>query len=562
VETKAGLHFERKKSIFISCIVLITLVVSIDLYYFYFSFEKQGSLQTFVFIAVFLFIIPFIYYAFTYLLTPLVNYFYVRKLLRKRFEISKQQSSKPVAVLYPTCNDFDETAAESYLGLEYSNYHLFILDDSNSPEYQKRVDGFQKLHKEKVTITRRDSNKAYKAGNLNNAIFNHCKNFEFLLIVDADEIVPEDFLKKLVPYFDLDDKIAYVQASSTGREEKGNPFVNDLYYFINLYWDNFLPLKNKYGFSAILGHGVLLKRKALIEVGGFPEIVSEDIAMTLRIREKGYFGIFVPGVWGFESFPQNIQTYRKRQFRWTKADMEVCVTHLSSYIKSKGISLTEKIDAITRELKIPFAGLMPVFLILVSFLGSGYPSGAEIVSNRLDMIHSSILFIISLAPVWAYIVRLYQKPIKLSKFLFNWFFLEINIIFLQFYGFVSYLFTRKVIYVATGAKDSPARNHFNLKEMIISGTPNHPAFLLIELLYGLLLLVLSIINSNLFLIGISSGIIFYLPVATLGWGSKLSQVLKVTPSVFIILGLLTDIFSNSFDIIDYISIIGISLILI
>ena len=45
-----------------------------------------------------------------------------------------------------------------------------------------------------------------------------------------------------------------------------------------------------------LGHGAVLRRRCWGVVGGFPEIVSEDLAYAIRIREHGWRGYFVKDV--------------------------------------------------------------------------------------------------------------------------------------------------------------------------------------------------------------------------------------------------------------------------
>jgi cellulose synthase/poly-beta-1,6-N-acetylglucosamine synthase-like glycosyltransferase len=553
---------KKKKGLFITINVLLTILVVLNLFFFYFPLQYKGGLHTLVSVILFGFIILFSYYGLMYLMTPFVNHFYVRRFLKKAPKSLEIGAEKLVAILYPTCNDFDEIAAQSYLQLDYRNYHLFILDDGKDPEYQKRIREFKQRNREQITVVRRATNKAYKAGNLNNAIFNYCKDYWYLLVVDADEVVPVDFLKKLVRYFGIDEKIAYVQSSSTGREETDNPFAEDLRYYVNLYWDNFLPLKNKYGFSAALGHGVIFRKDVLLEVGGFPEIVSEDIALTLKIREKGYYGLLAPDVWGYESFPPTIQAFRKRQFRWTKADLEVCFTHLRTYIRAKGISLTEKWDAITREFKIPITGLLPIYLVLIGSFGNRLFINSSEIPVQLHFINCACLLLVSFGPFWGYIFKLYKTPFKLLKFLVNWFFLGINIIFLQFYAVLSYTLTQKVVFVATGAKENKRSGGFNLKEILNASSPNHLGYLLVEFSFGVLLLILSIIYDNVFFIGIALGLILYWPVLWFGWGHPMSEILKGIPSMCIVGSLLTDIVFNSVNIADYISLIGIALILI
>ncbi|MBK6781199.1 MAG: hypothetical protein IPG75_16920 [Gemmatimonadetes bacterium] len=59
---------------------------------------------------------------------------------------------------------------------------------------------------------------------------------------------------------------------------------------IDIHWRWYHPLRNRYGFVMLLGHGAVVRREVWEEVGGFPEIVSEDLAFSLRARQHGWHG--------------------------------------------------------------------------------------------------------------------------------------------------------------------------------------------------------------------------------------------------------------------------------
>ena len=120
-------------------------------------------------------------------------------------------ATPPVAILYTTCNDFVEESAESCLGVEYPQFHLYILDDSSSAVHKRRVDRFAARHADRVSVVRRANRTGFKAGNLNHAL-KHRVIEPYFAIVDADEIVPRDFLCKLVPYLEYDPACGFVQA--------------------------------------------------------------------------------------------------------------------------------------------------------------------------------------------------------------------------------------------------------------------------------------------------------------------------------------------------------------
>ena len=80
-----------------------------------------------------------------------------------------------VAILYTTCNDFLESSVISCLHQDYSNYKVYILDDSNDPDYIETIDSFGRKHSERVQIIRRKDREGFKAGNMNHALEQYVK---------------------------------------------------------------------------------------------------------------------------------------------------------------------------------------------------------------------------------------------------------------------------------------------------------------------------------------------------------------------------------------------------
>ncbi|MEI6152321.1 MAG: glycosyltransferase [Chitinophagia bacterium] len=105
-----------------------------------------------------------------------------------------------VAILYPTCDDFSASACESLLLQTNVEFHLYILDDSRLTNIKNEIDIWAKLNLQKVTIIRRPDRNNFKGGNINNWLFNHCNSscYLYILVVDADEILPSNFTVNLL----------------------------------------------------------------------------------------------------------------------------------------------------------------------------------------------------------------------------------------------------------------------------------------------------------------------------------------------------------------------------
>jgi hypothetical protein len=133
------------------------------------------------------------------------------------------QLSVPVAIIYTTCDDFDPAACATALQQTHPLTRLIIADDSFDPANRRAIDRWAQAQKEQVEVVRRPDNRGFKAGNLNHVLSSNVLD-EYVLICDADEIIPPDFVERLLPYF-ADDSIGFVQASHRARLTAGTRFA-------------------------------------------------------------------------------------------------------------------------------------------------------------------------------------------------------------------------------------------------------------------------------------------------------------------------------------------------
>jgi cellulose synthase/poly-beta-1,6-N-acetylglucosamine synthase-like glycosyltransferase len=163
-------------------------------------------------------------------------------------------------------------------------------------------------------------------------------------------------------YFEADPALAFVQAKQRAVACPGNSFSADLSLGIDCLWD-YLPLKNQFGLAPCFGHGVVIRRSALEAVGGFPEIVSEDLALTTMLREAGYFGVVASDIVCGEGVPRHLNQYRRRYEKWCVGIIEFARLYLRSFLRNKRIPLVEKLDLVFHCLNL--LGMVPLFLFIV-----------------------------------------------------------------------------------------------------------------------------------------------------------------------------------------------------
>jgi cellulose synthase/poly-beta-1,6-N-acetylglucosamine synthase-like glycosyltransferase len=239
--------------------------------------------------------------------------FQLGALFMKKHKKGKVNSKKPeIVVLYATCDDFSDDCCRSCLDQDYKNFSVLICDDSVNKEIIGRVDNFQRRyskdkHKPKCEIIRRMNKSGFKAGNLNYAIREKITKADWVLLVDADQVLPHTYISDFVTRLpqESDHNIAFVQAAhcAIAMQEESSLFQEYLSPEVSLYYSRDLSLRNSFGFIPLLGHGAMISKLAWEKTGGFPEVVSEDFAFALRVANKELQGWYIEDVLSEESYP-------------------------------------------------------------------------------------------------------------------------------------------------------------------------------------------------------------------------------------------------------------------
>jgi len=477
--------------------------------------------------------------------------------------------TKPhVAVLYTTCNDFVMESALSCVRQDYPFFKVYILDDSSQEAYKQAVDAFANAHPDTVIVVRRPDRKAFKAGNLNHGLTHAAATEPYFAIADADEILPEDFLSKLVPVMESDKSCGFVQANHRANENAPSPLAKALGIGIDIHWKWYQPLRNKYGFVMFLGHGALLRRKTWEEIGGFPDIVSEDLGFAIHAREKGYRGKFVSDVTCFEDFPDTVRAFRIRHMKWTRGTCEFLATKTRYLLSAKNITWTEKLDILFPTMNLPLTLLYLLFmvnanLLLPLYFGSRTDltmvlGGTELrfpiitLDPGFQAIFTTDFFLITMmtffAPVLCFVLELVLRPAQLFRFLSHSTALYAALSPLSSIGVLSYLVSGKAIFLVTGDKqqsDTGPRHksvrtslRSRLRELIVKSHPDQRIVQIIEVLVGLVFIIACVVMVQISFLGLCMAFILLPVLHHAGWTRRWVRAVVHVPFILIIAGVL------------------------
>lgn len=191
----------------------------------------------------------------------------------------------------------------------------YLLDDGRRPRMREiaALAGARYL-------TRGDNAHA-KAGNLNAALPR--TDGELVLVLDADHVPMPDALDALVGYFD-DERMAVVQSPHdffnhdsvqhyvVGRHEQ------------SLFYRVICPGKDRHGAAYWCGSAALIRREALLEIGGVAtETIAEDFHTTIRLLRHGWRSRYHDEVLVQGLAPHDLDGYLLQRDRWARGNLAV-----------------------------------------------------------------------------------------------------------------------------------------------------------------------------------------------------------------------------------------------
>lgn len=201
---------------------------------------------------------------------------------RRACERPAATPGRKVDVYVCTYDEPIEVVAATLAGCRALTYPhtTYLLDDGQRPEMEELAEVAGARY-----LIRADNSHA-KAGNINAALDR--TEGELVLMLDADHVPMPDALEAMVGYFD-DERVALVQSPHdffnhdsvqhyvVGRHEQ------------SLFYRVVCPGKDRHGAAYWCGSAAVLRREALLEIGGVAtETIAEDFHTTIRLLRHGW----------------------------------------------------------------------------------------------------------------------------------------------------------------------------------------------------------------------------------------------------------------------------------
>lgn len=234
----------------------------------------------------------------------------------------------------------------------------WLLDDGRRPGMEALAAEYGARY-----LTRPDNAHA-KAGNINHALPR--TGGDLILVLDADHVPMPDALDAVVGYFD-DPAVALVQTPHDFSNHDSIQHYEEGRHEQSVFFHVLCPGKDRHGAAFWCGSGGVLRRQALLEVGGVAtETIAEDFHTTIKLHRAGWRTRFHDEIIVQGRAPVDLAAYLLQRDRWARGNLAVLTT-AENPLWARGLDVRQRLSYLA-SLMAYLAG--PVRLLLLGVLAA------------------------------------------------------------------------------------------------------------------------------------------------------------------------------------------------
>ncbi len=239
-----------------------------------------------------------------------------------------------VAILIPARHEPKEVLENTVIScynLDYPNKAIYILDDSSETQFKEEAAVIGREYE--ALVFKRDERRGAKAGILNDIL--RTLHQKYIVIFDCDQNPMPHFLTRTIPVMEEDDRLAFVQTPQFYTNGRTNRIAYTANVQQAVFYEYICEGKTRNDSMICCGTNVVIRREALLEIGGFDESsVTEDFATSFRLQLKGWKTRYFPHVAAFGMGPEDLGNYFKQQFRWARGNVGMLPRLFITFLKS------------------------------------------------------------------------------------------------------------------------------------------------------------------------------------------------------------------------------------
>ena len=232
---------------------------------------------------------------------------------------------------------------------------VYVLDDRASPQVAALSAslGFHYLSRPLAGLPLTDA----KSGNLNFALSR--SRGEFILVLDADQVPVPEIVTRLLGCCRAP-RVAYVQSRQTFFLPEADPYYNA----DRIFYEVLQPANEPANAVVSCGSGVLYRRAALEEMGGFATWnVVEDFTTSYELVSRGWQGLYYPQPLSRGLAPAALPGVYRQRFQWGLDTMRLFIW--DNPLRKQGLKGRQRLHFLVVMLSYLVSGLaLPTFYVV------------------------------------------------------------------------------------------------------------------------------------------------------------------------------------------------------
>jgi biofilm PGA synthesis N-glycosyltransferase PgaC len=248
-------------------------------------------------------------------------------LLDKRPPVLADQAYPAVTILVAAFNEADSIAS-SLSGIFLQDYagsiQVIVINDGSADGTAAIVERLRSEHPNLELINLQQN--GGKAAALNHGL-TQCKT-DIVITIDADSYILKDGVRHLVGRYLSDPTNTKAVAGEILIRNSRENWITKAQE-----WDYFLGIATIKRIQSLFqgtlvaqGAFSLYDKKTVLELGGWPEMVGEDIVLTWKILDAGYRVGHAEDALAFTDCPNTLRKFVNQRRRWSRGLMEAFKT--------------------------------------------------------------------------------------------------------------------------------------------------------------------------------------------------------------------------------------------
>lgn len=315
-------------------LVQVVSVVALSVYFVYLAYRLLYTINrdAIVFSSL-------LYFAEVHGFLSLLFYFHAAWAMRARRVVAPPAGLK-VDVFITTYNEDVELLRKTVraaIAMRYP-HRTFVLDDGRRPAVRAMAEELGCTY-----VTRTDNTHA-KAGNWNNAF--RLTDGEIIATFDADHVPRPEFLERTLGFF-ADPRVALVQVPQLYHnldsvQHQISWRQRRMYSEQDVFFNLVMPGKDNWNAAFFCGTGALLRREALVPLGGIKtDTITEDLHTSVVLHAQGWKSVYLNELLVTGLAPSDLKALETQRLRWAEGNMKVAT--FINPITAPGLTLHQRI---------------------------------------------------------------------------------------------------------------------------------------------------------------------------------------------------------------------------